>query len=283
MKYTEIHFTISPYNEAAADVLAALLADSGCDTFDPTDSGLTAYVLQDRFNEDAIKEAVTTTISTFASGGTSSEELAITFTTKPAPDENWNACWEAEHHFEPITLPDGQQIQILPRQAFGSGEHATTRMILKLLAEVPLTHATVIDAGCGTGILGIAALKMGAAHVFAYDIDEWSTHNAEENYSLNGVLDAEAAEIVLGDASVLDQAPKADVVMANINRNILLADMPAFVRVMKDGAKLVLSGFYEADIAPLTQRAETLGLKLTATYAGGDWRALLFNNVRTRT
>lgn len=280
MKYTEIHFTISPYNEAAADVLAALLADSGCDTFDPTDSGLTAYVLQDRFNEDAIKEAVTSTISTFASGGTSGKELAITFTAKPAPDENWNACWETEHSFEPISLPDGQQIQILPRQAFGSGEHATTRMILKLLAEVPLTHATVIDAGCGTGILGIAALKMGADHVFAYDIDEWSTRNAEENYRLNGIL--AAAEIVLGDAAVLEQAPKADVVMANINRNILMADMPAFVRVMKDGAKLVLSGFYEADIAPLTQRAEALGLKLTATYADGDWRALLLNNVHTR-
>lgn len=281
MKYTEIHFTISPYNEAAADVLAALLADSGCDTFEPTDSGLTAYVLQDRFNEDAIKEAVTTTISTFASGGTSGEELAITFTAKPAPDENWNACWEAEHSFEPISLPDGQQIRILPRQAFGSGEHATTRMILKMLSDVPLSHATVIDAGCGTGILGIAVLKMGADHVFAYDIDEWSTRNAEENYRLNGIF--ATAEIVLGDAAVLEQAPKADVVMANINRNILLADMPAFVRVMKDGAKLVLSGFYEADIAPLTQRAETLGLKLTATYADGDWRALLFNNVRTRT
>lgn len=281
MKYTEIHFTISPYNEAAADVLAALLADSGCDTFEPTDSGLTAYVLQDNFNEDAIKEAVTTTIRTFASGGTSGKELDITFTAKPAPDENWNACWETEHSFEPISLPDGQQIQILPRQAFGSGEHATTQMILKMLSDVPLSHATVIDAGCGTGILGIAALKMGADHVFAYDIDEWSTRNAEENYRLNGIF--ATAEIVLGDAAVLEQAPKADVVMANINRNILLADMPAFVRVMKDGAKLVLSGFYEADIAPLTQRSETLGLKLTATYADGDWRALLFNNVRTRT
>ena len=282
MRYTEIHFTISPYNEAAADVLAALLADSGCDTFESTDNGLTAYILQSSFNEDAIKEAVITTISTFACGGTSGEKLAITFTAEAAPDENWNACWEAEHHFEPITLPDGQQIRILPRQAFGSGEHATTRMILKLLAEVPLAHATVIDAGCGTGILGIAALKMGAAHVFAYDIDEWSTRNAEENYSLNGVLDAEAAEIVLGDASVLDQAPKADVVMANINRNILLADMPAFVKAMKNAAQLVLSGFYEADIAPLTQRAEALGLKLTSTYADGDWRALLLNNVHTR-
>ena len=275
MKYFELQFKIEPNDEAAGDVLAALLAEAGCETFVPTDEGLNAYIQQTCYNEAAIRNAADTLTTLLP-------HCAATFTCTEAPDENWNATWEAEHHFEPITLPDGQQIRILPRQAFGSGEHATTQMILKLLAEVPLAHATVIDAGCGTGILGIAALKMGAAHVFAYDIDEWSTRNAEENYSLNGVLDAEAAEIVLGDASVLDQAPKADVVMANINRNILLADMPAFVKAMKNAAQLVLSGFYEADIAPLTQRAEALGLKLTATYADGDWRALLLNNVHTR-
>lgn len=274
MKYTEIHFTISPYNEAAADVLAALLADTGCDTFEPTDTGLVAYVLQDKFNEAAIREAVSTTRDTFDSN--------ITFSYDDAPDENWNATWEAEHHFEPIALPDGQQIQIIPRQAFGSGEHATTRMILALLNEVPLSHSTVIDAGCGTGILGIAALKLGAAHVFAYDIDEWSVRNAEENYALNGILDSSSAEIVLGDASVLAQAPKADIVLANINRNILLADMPAFVEAMKEEAWLVLSGFYEADIQPLEQRAEALGLQRVATRADGDWRALLLNKVHTR-
>ena len=274
MKYTEIHFTISPYNEAAADVLAALLADTGCDTFEPTDTGLVAYVLQDKFDEAAVSEAVSTTRDTFTSD--------ITFAYNDAPDENWNATWEAEHHFEPIALPDGQQIQIIPRQAFGSGEHATTRMILALLNEVPLSHSTVIDAGCGTGILGIAALKLGAAHAFAYDIDEWSVRNAEENYALNGILDSSSAEIVLGDASVLAQAPKADIVLANINRNILLADMPAFVEAMKEEAWLVLSGFYEADIQPLEQRAEALGLQRVATRADGDWRALLLNKVHTR-
>lgn len=274
MKYTEIHFTISPYNEAAADVLAALLADTGCDTFEPTDTGLVAYVLQDKFDEAAIREAVSTTRDTF--------ESDITFAYNDAPDENWNATWEAEHHFEPIALPDGQQIQIIPRQAFGSGEHATTRMILALLNEVPLSHSTVIDAGCGTGILGIAALKLGAAHVFAYDIDEWSVRNAEENYALNGILDSSSAEIVLGDASVLAQAPKADIVLANINRNILLADMPAFVEAMKEEAWLVLSGFYEADIQPLEQRAEALGLQRVATRTDGDWRAILLNKVHTR-
>ena len=292
MKYFELAFEITPNNEAAADVLAALLADAGCDTFLPSDTGLTAYILQDSYSEAAIRQAIDTTLATFPpvtvpEGSVtvpegSSEGLFITFTCAPAPDENWNATWEAEHHFEPIALPDGQQLQIIPRQAFGSGEHATTRMILSLLGSEQLapvlSGATVIDAGCGTGILGIAALKLGAAHVFAYDIDEWSVRNAEENYALNGVLSPAAAKIVLGDASVLSQAPQADILMANINRNILLNDMPAFVAAMKPTATLLLSGFYEADIESLVDRAESFGLNLQTTRSDGDWRALLFRN-----
>lgn len=272
MKYFELAFEITPNNEAAADVLAALLADAGCDTFLPSDTGLTAYILQDSYSEAAIRQAIDATLATF-------EGLSITFTCAPAPDENWNATWEAEHHFEPIALPDGQQLQIIPRQAFGSGEHATTRMILSLLGSEQLapvlSGATVIDAGCGTGILGIAALKLGAAHVFAYDIDEWSVRNAEENYALNEVLSPAAAKIVLGDASALSQAPQADILMANINRNILLNDMPAFVAAMKPTATLLLSGLYDADIESLVDRAESLGLTLRATRSDGDWRALL--------
>ena len=285
MKYFELAFEITPNNEAAADVLAALLADAGCDTFLPSDTGLTAYILQDSYSEAAIRQAIDTTLAAFPPVTVpegSPEGLSITFTCAPAPDENWNATWEAEHHFEPIALPDGQQLQIIPRQAFGSGEHATTRMILSLLGSEQLapvlSGATVIDAGCGTGILGIAALKLGAAHVFAYDIDEWSVRNAEENYALNGVLSPAAAKIVLGDASVLSQAPQADILMANINRNILLNDMPAFVAAMKPTATLLLSGFYEADIESLVDRAESFGLNLQTTRSDGDWRALLFRN-----
>ncbi|MBQ8936123.1 MAG: 50S ribosomal protein L11 methyltransferase, partial [Bacteroidaceae bacterium] len=155
MKYFELQFTISPNDEAAGDVLAALLADAGCDTFVPTDEGLKAYVLQSAYDEAVIQEA-TDSLASLLPGHTA------TFTCSEAPDENWNATWEEEHHFEPITLPNGQQFQILPRQAFGSGEHATTRMMLSMLAEQPLAGKTVIDAGCGTGVLSIAALKLGA-------------------------------------------------------------------------------------------------------------------------
>jgi ribosomal protein L11 methyltransferase len=271
MKYLELTFHITPYNEAAADVLTALLADVGCDTFLPSDTGLTAYILQDAYDEVAIRDAVSSTLALFPV--TVPEGLRITFTAAPAPDENWNATWEAEHHFEPITLPDGQLLQIIPRQAFGSGEHATTRLMLGLLSDLaPLADTTVIDAGCGTGILGIAALKLGAAHVFAYDIDEWSVRNAQDNYALNGC----EAEIALGDASCLAAAPQADILLANINRNILLADLPAFASHLKPAGHLLLSGFYEADIPVLTAAATPLGLTLCDTRSDGDWRALHF-------
>ena len=279
MKYFELQFTISPNDEAAGDVLAALLADAGCDTFVPTDEGLTAYVLQSAYDETVIQEA-TDSLASLLPGHTA------TFTCSEAPDENWNATWEEEHHFEPITLPNGQQFQILPRQAFGSGEHATTRMMLSMLAEQPLAGKTVIDAGCGTGVLSIAALKLGAQRVFAYDIDEWSVENAQANFALNDV----EGEIVEGDASILTQAPQADLLLANINRNILLADLPAFVAKLRHHAALqhpqsaqqfsqshlLLSGFLEEDILPLVHKAISLGLTHVSTRADGDWRALEF-------
>ena len=278
MKYLELTFHITPYNEAAADVLTALLADVGCDTFEPSDTGLTAYILQDAYSEPAIHDAVSNTLALFpvTVPEGSPEGLTITFTAAPAPDENWNATWEAEHHFEPITLPDGQLLQIIPRQAFGSGEHATTRLMLGLLSDLaPLADTTVIDAGCGTGILGIAALKLGAAHVFAYDIDEWSVRNAQDNYALNGC----EAEIALGDASCLASAPQADILLANINRNILLADMAAYASVLQPGGTLLLSGFYESDVPVLQQQAESLGLRLDQQKVRQSWTALRLTKI----
>lgn len=301
MRYQELSFHILPHNEAAADVLAALLADVGCESFVPTDEGLKAYVQQDAYDELAVHEVVATATALFAGEG--ADQTRITFTVQAAPDENWNATWEAEHPTMPVLLPNGRQVNIVPRQAFGSGEHATTRLMLHLLASLDITAATVIDAGCGTGILGIAAMKLGAARLFAYDIDEWSVSNTKDNFALNALsatlvtgdageggatattdaTPSASASITLahGDASCLAAAPLADVLMANIHRNILLADMPTFAAQLKPGGYLLLSGFYEADIPPLTQRASSLGLILDDKRHDEEWCALRFRRSRS--
>ncbi len=294
MKYRKLSFDITPYNEATADVLAALLADGGADTFEPTEGGLTAYVAADIFDEDAVRSAVDATLATFGVADEDAPSMAITYTVADVADENWNATWEAEHHFEPISLPNGKSFQIIPRQAFGSGEHATTRMMISMLASLDLRNNRVIDAGCGTGVLSLAAIQLGANHVFAYDIDEWSVRNAEDNFELNGyrvspypgfspestyVSDTYPAEITQGDVRCIARLPEVEVVMANINRNILLADMPVFASKLKDGGHLLLSGFYEADVALLVAKAKEQGLRLVDRRSDGDWQALHFQRL----
>jgi len=304
MRYFEVLFEIKPYSEAVSDVLAASLADIGFESFEPTPDGLMAYVQQSAYDEHAVSAVVEGVSETFsfaltddsslsdgssvdcpqADNGENGEQdsaLTIHFECQEAPDQNWNATWEAEHHFEPIHIAEGIDISIIPRQAFGSGEHATTRMILGLLTArtedgaplLPVGGAQVTDAGCGTGVLGIAALKLGAADLFAYDIDEWSVRNSLDNLSLNNLK----ATVVEGDARVLSTAPKADILLANINRNILLADLPAFADNLKTNGYLILSGFLEDDVKPLVDKALSLGLQLQHHRSDSGWQALLFN------
>lgn len=274
MNYLQYHFKIDPATEAAADVLAALLADAGFESFEPTDDGLTAYVQTALLNTEALKQA----IDFFPLPDTT-----ISYTSAEAPNQNWNAQWEREVGFDPIlvgrrfvVLDDRHTtpIRIRPEQAFGSGSHATTRMILEWLSNVNIEGCTVIDAGCGTGILGIAAMLSGAEQVFAYDIDEWSVRNAQTNATLNGVT----LDVRHGDASVLACLPQADLILANINRNILLADMHAFVSRLKPSGTLVLSGFMAEDIPLLTEAAGAEGLILAHTANSDLWQMLVFSS-----
>lgn len=282
MKYFELHFQVTPCNEAATDILAALLADVGCETFVPDEDGLKAYIQQSGYDALAIQGV----LDEFPMPGT-----ILSYSCQEAPDEDWNATWEAEG-FAPIVMgqdlvihddlhadyPQARiDISIHPRQAFGTGTHQTTRMMLNFLMDsAPLTGKTVIDAGCGTGILGIASMKLGASGVVAYDIDEWSVRNAQENFERNAI-DTSAVKILQGDASVLGWAPKSDLILANINRNILLADMPAFVECMKRDSSLVLSGFLAEDVPLLTEKACSLGLTLQSEKDDDEWRALCFS------
>ena len=281
MKYFEVEFTINPMSADASDLLAALAGDAGFETFEEAENGLKGYVQQSLFDENALRSC----IADFPIEG-----ISIIYNVREAEDRDWNEQWEQEG-FEPIIIPplaihDGRHlpeveseisIEIDAKLAFGTGTHETTRMICKeLISTVPeLEEGRVLDCGTGTGILSIAALKLGASEAVGYDIDEWSADNARHNAVINRVDDRFTS--LLGDASVIDTIEgEFDLVLANINRNILLADMPRFVSKMHSGSKLILSGFYTADSLLLIQKAADLGLTLVSQNQDQDWACLVF-------
>lgn len=281
MKYFEVEFTINPMSADASDLLAALAGDAGFETFEEAENGLKGYVQQSLFDEDALRSC----IAEFPIEG-----ISIIYNVREAEDRDWNEQWEQEG-FEPIIIPplaihDGRHlpeveseisIEIDAKLAFGTGTHETTRMICKeLISTVPeLEEVRVLDCGTGTGILSIAALKLGASEAVGYDIDEWSADNARHNAVINRV--DERFTSLLGDASVIDTIEgEFDLVLANINRNILLADMPRFVSKMHSGSKLILSGFYTADSLLLIQKAADLGLTFVSQNQDQDWACLVF-------
>ena len=292
MKYFEVAFTLSPYSTDACDVLAALAGEVGFETFMETEDGLTGYVQQALFNEQTLKE----TIEDFPFDG-----ISINYNVREAEDKDWNEQWEQEG-FEPIEvrrkmedgrgiiIHDGRHlpvnitdqditIEIDAKLAFGTGTHETTRMICSTLLDLfgNLSPLKVLDCGTGTGILAICALKLGASEAVGYDIDEWSTDNARHNAVINRVDDRFTS--LLGDVNILKEVEGSfDLVMANINRNILLADMPMMHEKMAPGAQLILSGFYTADIPMLTEKAQSLGMKLVAQEEDNDWACVVLRN-----
>ena len=282
MKYFEVKFTINPVSEDACDLLAALAGEAGFETFEETPDGLNGYVQQSLFNETALQAA----LQDFPF-----QDVTISYEVRPAEDRDWNEQWEQEG-FEPIVVSnrlvihDGRHLPAAPlpsdslaveidaRQAFGTGTHETTRMVCSTLLHLaPLNGLKVLDCGTGTGILSICALKLGAASATGYDIDEWSVDNARHNAVINQVDDRFTS--LLGDASILNKVEGSyDIVMANINRNILLNDMPAFRSKMADGSTLILSGFYTADIPLLAKRAAETGLRITGKKEDNEWACI---------
>lgn len=266
--------------QIARDLLTDALGEAGFETFEDTEEGINGYVQESLFDENAMNDV----ISNFML-----PDVTINANIQEAEYKNWNEEWE-EAGFERININDsitiydarhddgngiasGISIGIETKQAFGTGTHETTRMIVSTLLNIDLKGKRVLDCGCGTGILGIAASKLGASEVVGYDIDEWSSENAIHNAELNGVGNM---KVMLGDASVLKSVEgKFDVVLANINRNILLADMPAFVSVMADESLLILSGFYASDVDLLIEKASSLGLSKIDSKSDSEWTCLV--------
>lgn len=283
MKYLVAEFKIECQDgmiQIARDLLTDALGEAGFETFEDTEDGIKGYVQESLFDENAMNDV----ISNFML-----PDVTINANIQEAEYRNWNEEWE-EAGFERININDsitiydarhddgngiasGISIGIETKQAFGTGTHETTRMIVSTLLNIDLKGKRVLDCGCGTGILGIAASKLGASEVVGYDIDEWSSENAIHNAELNGVGNM---KVMLGDASVLKSVEgKFDVVLANINRNILLADMPAFVSVMADDSLLILSGFYASDVDLLIEKASSLGLSKINSKSDSEWTCLV--------
>lgn len=287
MKYFVANFKIeceAELMQPARELLSAAACEAGFEAFEDTDDGLLGYVQRPMYDKDALDAAIADYMP---------EGAAVSYAVEEVPDQNWNQGWEDEG-FEPIGVSDNlviydakhtdremfagddgvMRIFIEARNAFGTGTHQTTRMILRRLLAMDVQGKSVLDCGCGTGILGITASRLGADPVLGYDIDEWSADNAQHNAALNGV---ENMSVMLGDASVLDNVEdRFDIVIANINRNILIADMPAFRAHMKEGAQLILSGFYEADVPMIEAVAKEHGLSLCDVVTDEEWACALF-------
>ena len=296
MKYYAIKFNIQTSDELmqiAKDLLTDCSAEAGCESFEETDNGIIAYAQQEVWD----KEEMDSQIESFPL-----DDTKITYTIEEAEDKDWNQCWEDEG-FDPITVDnkiviyDAKHttldelcpftdkapiaIAIDAKLAFGTGTHQTTRMIVSTLLHSDIEGKRVLDCGCGTGILGITASKLGAQEVVGYDIDEWSVENTRHNAEINKV---ENMDVLHGDSTVLNHISGVfDIVLANINRNILLQDMHQFRDVMAGNSKLILSGFYEEDVPLLLEKAKELGLEEYGRKTDTNWCCLALTTTHYHT
>ena len=261
MKYLKVTFHPTPCTETVNDVLSALCADIGFESFVNIDNGIEAYIQTGLYDENALKDI----LNNFPIADTD-----IPFEVTPMEDKNWNEEWE-KNFFQPIVIdnrcvihstfhkdvPQAEyDIVINPQMAFGTGHHETTSLILGELLDADLKGKSVLDMGCGTSILAILAAMRGAYPLTAIDIDDWCVNNSRDNIALNHV---KGIEVMLGDASLLKGMQPFDIIIANINRNILLADMKHYAACMHKDSEIYMSGFYVQDIPYIREEGERLG------------------------
>jgi ribosomal protein L11 methyltransferase len=276
MSYQEVVFTQTGGAEAYRDVVIAELADVGFDTFEETEEGFKGYVPTASYNEEAIKLVL----------ANYQVEAQFSFTNSAIKHENWNTLWESNFH--PISVADQvyvratfhqpdphfkYEIVIDPKMAFGTGHHQTTSSVMELMLSEDFIGKKVLDMGCGTGILAILAKKMGAQTVDAIDYDPLCFESTLENTELNSLTDIQA---ILGGKEVIPNT-SYEVILANINRNILLDQLDRYAQVLAPEGSLILSGFYEQpDLEIIKEAAHALGLRYVMHLVKQDWTAAKF-------
>jgi ribosomal protein L11 methyltransferase len=276
MDYIELKLKIDKNREIISDILSAELAEIGFESFVENDEGLSAYISKNSYDESLISPI----IENIPVNG------KIEYKAFLIEGKNWNEEWE-KHYFEPIVIgnecvihssfhkdvPKAKyDILIDPKMSFGTGHHETTSLVIGELLKTDLAGKSLLDMGCGTCILAILASMRGANPITAIDIDEWCYENSVENLKLNSISNI---AVLLGDAVLLENM-KFDIILANINRNILLNDIKIYANCLPKGGTLIMSGFYETDIPAIEKECNKNGLKLQHYNIKNSWVATSF-------
>lgn len=278
MSYTELNCRVFPA-EPATDILIAQLAEIGYESFVESDTGLLAYIPTTEFDAEALNSLPVIETNMFD----------ISFEYAEIEEENWNAVWES--NYEPVLIADQcyvrapfhdphpkatYDIVVEPKMSFGTAHHETTFLVAQLMLDIDFKGKRVLDMGTGTGVLAILAQKMGAEKIVAIDNDEWAYTNAIENLERNEVINA---EVILGDAADI-RNEEYDVIIANINRNILVRDMNSYAKVLKDNGMILLSGFYEHDRIIVEKEAEQNNIQAQKNVEKNDWVAVTGQKIK---
>ncbi|MDP9954887.1 50S ribosomal protein L11 methyltransferase [Epilithonimonas hungarica] len=271
--YLEFNFKIKPL-QPWNEILMAELIEIGFDSFTEEYDGILGYIQKDLFKEDELKNIYLL----------QNDEVEISYTYQEMPNINWNEEWEK--NFSPINVedkvliraefhdsdPNMHEIVIQPKMSFGTGHHPTTHLMIQQMLDMDLENKKVLDMGCGTSVLAIFAKQKGAGRTVAIDIDEWSVENSKENAARNNV----ELDIELGTADNLGKE-KFEIILANINRNILISDIPTYVSVLEDGGKLLLSGLCFFDVDDILEVCTEQNLKLEKKIQREEWVSLLLS------
>lgn len=271
--YLEFNFKIKPL-QPWNEILMAELIEIGFDSFTEEYDGILGYIQKDLFKEEELKNIYLL----------QNDEVEISYTYEEMPNINWNEEWEK--NFSPINVedkvliraefhdsnPNMHEIVIQPKMSFGTGHHPTTHLMIQQMLDMDLENKKVLDMGCGTSVLAIFAKQKGAGRTVAIDIDEWSVENSKENAVRNNV----ELDIELGTAENLGKE-KFEIILANINRNILISDIPTYVSVLEDGGKLLLSGLCFFDVDDILEVCTEQNLKLEKKIQREEWVSLLLS------
>lgn len=274
MNYIELSAKIDPL-EIGREIMVAELAEVGFESFVDNQNGLKAYIQEELYSKELVKSLSVLHNANFS----------IEYSTKLIEDQNWNKSWE--ENFEPIEVGDNclirapfhlsknleYEVIINPQMSFGTGHHETTFLMVKRMLSMDLKGLSVLDMGSGTGVLAILAKKMNASKIVAIDIDEWAYKNTIENVRNNSCEDIEVKK---GGVEQI-QGDTFNVILANINRNILLDDFSQYDGSLTKGGHILLSGFFKKDVVLLDEKAKSLGLELIHQESKNDWTLLHYN------